>query len=327
MSVMTPMHAEDAPLTFLAAEADAGRRLDVFLADRTGVSRARIQRCIDDGDASVNGRPARASHRLRPGDAVECETPESVSTDILAEDLPLAVVYEDADLLVVEKPAGQVTHPAAGVTRGTLANALAYYLSADAPGRAAQRPGLAHRLDRDTSGVMAVAKTEFALESLADQFRTRTVGKRYVALTYGRVDAATGAIDAPLDRDRKNRLKMAVCAPGTGRAALSLYAVRRRYHEFTLLDVEIKTGRTHQIRVHCAHIGHPVVADALYGGGRENNVRDISLRRAIGALGRHFLHAAELRFAHPRTGAHLTFASPLPPDLVGFLAQLEAAES
>ncbi len=315
MSVHT---AED--IISLTIESEAvGKRIDAFLATRTGVSRTRLQRAIEDGDVTVNGQVVRSNYKLRDRDELDVELPAPVATTLVPQDLPLTILHEDAAVLVLDKPAGLVVHPAAGIADGTLANALAFHLSGDGPGETL-RPGLVHRLDRDTSGVMVVAKNDAALEHLADQFRARTVEKHYLALVYGRVAKESGTIDAPLGRDRKNRLKM--CVADDGRPSLSLYRVVRRLDEFTLLDVEIKTGRTHQIRVHCAHIGHPVVADSIYGEGRVNSIRHTEHRRGVAGLGRQFLHAASLAFTHPVSGERLRFESPLPPALEELLQKL-----
>jgi 23S rRNA pseudouridine1911/1915/1917 synthase len=222
--------------------------------------------------------------------------------------------------VVVNKPAGLVVHPSAGTPSGTLANALAYHFQ-QLPGTSV-RPGIVHRLDRDTSGLLVVAKTETALENLSDQFRDRSVYKSYVALVHGRVLSNTGKIDQPLARDRSNRTRMAVVRGG--RNALTLYRVRQTFDRFTLLDVELKTGRTHQIRVHLAWMKHPVVGDETYGGGRDNTIQDPRLRAGIRALNRHFLHAEKLGFKHPKTGEFVKFESPLPPELKDVLTRINA---
>src|SRR5437868_2977858 len=251
-------------LAFDVSEEDAGARLDSFLAARVrGVSRTALKRAIEDGDALVGGRAAKPSHKLRAGERVEVELPAPPTSELTPEDIPLDIVYEDDDVVVVNKPAGMVVHPAAGVRTGTLANALAYrfriadcglrndekpaVLNPQSAIRNPQsiRPGIVHRLDRDTSGLVVVAKTEEAHEKLADQFRAREVFKSYVAVVHGRVEKDSGLIDQPIGRDPRTRTRMAVVRGG--RAALSLYRVRTRYERFTLLDVEIKTGRTHQI--------------------------------------------------------------------------------
>jgi 23S rRNA pseudouridine1911/1915/1917 synthase len=224
----------------------------------------------------------------------------------------------------VNKPAGLVVHPAAGIQSGTLANALSYHFQQLPDSGAGVRPGIVHRLDRDTSGLLAVAKTEAALEHLSDQFRDRTVFKSYVALVHGRVQADTGRIDQPLAREASNRTRMAVVRGG--RSALSLYRVRQRFNRFTLLDVELKTGRTHQIRVHLAWLKHPVVGDETYGGGRDNTIQDAKLRAHVRNLGRHFLHAERLAFTHPQTNERVEFSSPLPPELTQLLTEIEVTE-
>jgi 23S rRNA pseudouridine1911/1915/1917 synthase len=341
-------------LTFEVSDEEAGARLDAFLAARiASASRTALKRAIEDGDVLVAGRAAKPSHKLRAGERVEVEElPAPAPTALTPEDIPLDVVYEDAEVVVVNKPAGMVVHPAAGVQSGTLANALAYRLrnadfglridegrasSADPAPSGAQpqdtanpqsairnpqslRPGIVHRLDRDTSGLVVVAKTAEAHENLSEQFRARTVFKSYVALVHGVVREEKGRIEQPLARDPRNRTRMAVARGG--RAALSLWRVRRRFERFTLLDVEIKTGRTHQIRVHLAWMKHPVVGDETYGAGRDKTLPDPALRARIASLGRQFLHAERLGFHHPRTGEWLSFTAELPRELQEFLDAL-----
>src|SRR5829696_9509517 len=300
----------------------AGIRLDAFLASQIeGWSRARLQRLIDSEDVLVNGTPSKASYKLREQDEVEVELSASPSESFSPENIPIDIVYEDETLLVVNKPAGLVVHPAAGTPSGTLANALAYHFQQLPDGGTGVRPGIVHRLDRDTSGLLVVAKTEAALENLSDQFRDRTVFKSYVALVHGRVAVSSGKIDQPLARDPSNRTRMAIVRGG--RNALTLYRVRRAFDRFTLLDVELKTGRTHQIRVHLAWIKHPVVGDETYGGGRDKTLPDPGLRARVAALGRQFLHAERLGFHHPSTGEWLGFTAPLPPELSEFLGALQ----
>ena len=320
-----PEVTETDALAFDAGEEDAGSRLDAFLAARVeGVSRTALKRAIEDGDVLVAGKPAKPSHRLRAGERVEVELPEPPATELEPEDIPLDIVYEDEEVVVVNKPAGMVVHPAAGVRSGTLANAVAHRLQTPQSAVSSQqslRPGIVHRLDRDTSGLIVVAKTARAHESLSDQFRARTVFKSYAALVHGVVKEDKGKIEQPLGRDPRNRTRMAVVRGG--RAALSIWKARRRFERMTLLDVEIKTGRTHQIRVHLASINHPVVGDETYGGGRDKNLHDPRLRSAVASLGRQFIHAARLGFHHPSTGQWLGFDAPLPPELAGFLEQLK----
>jgi 23S rRNA pseudouridine1911/1915/1917 synthase len=308
-------------LTFKIGPDDIGVRLDAFLASQIqGWSRARLQRLIENEDVLVNGKLSKSSYKLREHDDVEVELIAPATTSFAPEAIPIEIVYEDETLVVVNKPAGLVVHPAAGIHSGTLANALAYHFQ-QLPNASSVRPGIVHRLDRDTSGLLVVAKTEAALENLSDQFRARSVFKSYAALVHGRVNTDSGRIDQPLARDPANRTRMAVVRGG--RSALSLFRVGRRFNRFTLLDVELKTGRTHQIRVHLAWLKHPVVADDTYGGGRDNTIQNAKLRAHIRNLGRHFLHAEKLAFTHPETGERVEFHSPLPLELSSLLLEIE----
>ncbi|HEY0764967.1 MAG TPA: RluA family pseudouridine synthase [Pyrinomonadaceae bacterium] len=299
-----------------------GIRLDAYLASQIeGWSRARLQRLIENEDVLVNGKSSKPSYKLRENDEVEVELIAPPTDTFVPENIPIEIVYEDDTLVVVNKPAGLVVHPAAGMPSGTLANALAYHFQQLPGGGTGVRPGLVHRLDRDTSGLLVVAKTESALENLSDQFRDRTVFKSYVALVHGRVVSNSGKIDQPLARDPSNRTRMAVVRGG--RNALTLFRVRRAFDRFTLLDVELKTGRTHQIRVHLAWLKHPVVGDETYGGGRDNTIQEPRLRARVRSLNRQFLHAEKLGFTHPKTGEWVKFESPLPEGLTELLASLE----
>ncbi len=304
-----------------------GTRLDSFLAAiLTGTSRARIQRAIADGDILVNDRTVKASYRVRAGDCVQLELLEAAPIEAAPEPIPLEIVYEDDEIIVINKPAGMVVHPGAGVSSGTLANALIYHFGQLSQTCGTLRPGIVHRLDVGTSGLIVVAKSDRAHLNLAEQFEMRQVFKNYVALVYGRVVANEGSIDAPIGRDPRSRVKMAVRGVGEGRPAQTLYRVRERLKEFTLLELELKTGRTHQIRVHLAYIKHPVVGDSTYDRGRANTIKNAQLRAAIARLGRPFLHAAQLGFAHPTSGESLTFTAPLPAELQAFLEIARAAE-
>src|SRR5688500_4656689 len=317
---MRNVNADHENLTFKIGPDDVGMRLDAFLASQIkGWSRARLQRVIDAEDVLVNGKPSKPSYRLREHDELEVELTSPAITSFTPEPIPIEIVHEDDTLVVVNKPAGLVVHPAAGIHSGTLANALAHHFQ-QLPNASSVRPGVVHRLDRDTSGLLVVAKTEAALENLSDQFRARSVYKLYAALVHGRVQTDTGKIDQPLARDRSNRTRMAVVRGG--RSALSLYRVNRRFHRFTLLDVELKTGRTHQIRVHLAWLKHPVVGDETYGGGRDNTIQNPKLKSQIRSLGRQFLHAEKLAFAHPKTGERVLYQSPLPPELSNLLMEI-----
>ena len=310
---------------FQIAVEEVGSRLDAYLASQIeGWSRARLQRLIESEDVLVNGKASKPSYKLRADDEIEVELTAPPATTFAPEPIPIEIVYEDATLVVVNKPAGLVVHPAAGIHSGTLANALAYHFQQLPDSGAGVRPGIVHRLDRDTSGLLVIAKAEAALEHLSDQFRDRTVFKSYVALVHGRVNTDRGSIDQPLARDRSNRTRMAVVRGG--RSALSLYRVRQRFNRFTLLDVELKTGRTHQIRVHLAWLKHPVVGDETYGGGRDNTIPDAKLRAHVRNLGRHFLHAEKLAFTHPQTNQRVEFSSPLPSQLTELLTEIEVTE-
>jgi len=324
-------------INFQAADSDVGKRLDAFLAESIdGWSRARLRRLIDDGDVLVNEKAAKPSYKLRHGDEIEVELVVLQTAGFEPENIPLDVVHEDEFLAVINKPAGMVVHPGAGVTGGTLANALAFHFgfrnsdlrfenAGDEQSKIQNlksKIGLVHRLDKDTSGLMVVAKNEKVHEALAEQFQTREIFKSYVALVHGATRENSGRIDKPIARDRWKRTKMTVAA--NGRNALSLWKVRRRFEKFTLVDVEIKTGRTHQIRVHLASINHPVVGDETYNEGRDKTVANSEIKKAIQDLDRFFLHAERLSFTHPETGERLQFVSPLALELENFLTKLES---
>jgi 23S rRNA pseudouridine1911/1915/1917 synthase len=301
----------------------AGARLDSFLASHLSqISRTRIQRAIEDGDVLVGDHVVKASYRVRPGDRIEIDLPEPPPVELAAEALPLNVIFEDDDLIVVSKPAGMVVHPGAGIDSGTLANALVHHFNELSGKAGSTRPGIVHRIDKETSGLLVVAKNDRTHESLSDQFRDRQVFKMYIGLVYGRMSQERGEIEARIGRSRHNRTRMAVLRGGAGRTAHTVFEVAERFSGFTLLNVQIKTGRTHQIRVHLSHVGHPVVGDAAYGGGRENSIRDLEIKRKVAALGRHFLHSARLAFNHPRTKEWMQFESPLPAELSSLLEAL-----
>ncbi len=307
------------PITVLSEL--AGTRLDAFLASQLAdVSRATIHKAIQSGDCFVNNGIAKASYKVRAGDEIHLDLPEAAPLQATPENIPLDIVYEDDELIVVNKPAGMVVHPGAGVQSGTLANALVYHFNHLSKVNSL-RPGIVHRLDVGTSGLMVVAKTDRAHQHLASQFEARTTEKHYTALVYGAIKTDAGRIDEPIGRDPRNRVKMAVRPQG--RSAVTLYRVIERFADFTLLDVEIKTGRTHQVRVHLAHLKHPIISDPTYDGGRVNMVKEARLRKAIEKLGRPFLHAASLRFEHPN-GERLTFEVPLPEGLQQYLASLHS---
>jgi 23S rRNA pseudouridine1911/1915/1917 synthase len=298
-----------------------GTRLDVFLASMlAGRSRSQIQRLIKDGTVRVGGREARANQAVKAGQLVELEMPEPVEPALEAEALPLVVVYEDPDIVVVDKPAGMVVHPAAGHAGGTLVNALLHHVRDLSGIGGEKRPGIVHRLDRGTSGLMVVAKHDAAHEALARQFRDREVEKEYLALVWGEVMAGR-RIDEPIGRDPSNRKKMSARSRRSRSAVTRVTGAEHFGRVLTLASVAIYTGRTHQIRVHLSAIGHPVVGDALYGGVHRRVAGDI---RAVTHLDRPFLHAARLAFAHPADGRRLEFTSPLPADLQHVLDDIRA---
>ena len=319
-------HFDTPPLTFAITDPDAGERLDAFLAKHIeDWSRARLQRLIEDQAVLVNGAVSKPSHKLRANDQIEIELTPPPATEFVPENIPIDVVFEDEDLVVVNKPAGIVVHPAAGVSSGTLANALAFHFQQLATRGGEVRPGIVHRLDKGTSGLLVVAKTESAHENLSDQFRAREVFKSYVALVHGQIEKRNGQIDQPIARDPRNRTRMAIVR--NGREALSLFRIREAFDRFTLLDVELKTGRTHQIRVHLSWLKHPVVGDEVYGGGRDKTVSNPRVRGVIAKLHRQFLHSEQLGFRHPRTREALKFIAPLPSQLTTLLNLIRTTPS
>jgi 23S rRNA pseudouridine1911/1915/1917 synthase len=311
-------------LTITVPPERAGERLDSYLASQiTYTSRSQIRRAIDNGEITVDNRIVKPGHSIRPGEEIQIEMQATPPLEAAPEPIPLEIVFEDNEIIVINKPAGMVTHPGAGVASGTLANALVYHFTSIAhepPRRGgSSRPGIVHRLDAGTSGLIVVAKTDLAHLRLAEQFQSRTIFKGYQAMVFGSLRANEGRIEAPIGRHPRNRIKMAVRPDGCGRQALTLYRVVERFDHFTLLDLQIKTGRTHQIRVHLAHLNHPIVADSVYDGGRAKTLKSTKLRGAITKLSRPFLHASQLSFDHPKTGERLEFKLPLPEDLQSFL--------
>jgi 23S rRNA pseudouridine1911/1915/1917 synthase len=307
------------------AAGEAGERLDRWLAARVpALSRARLQALIASGDVRVDGRPARASARVKAGQSVEVEEPPPQAAAPAPEDIPLRVVYEDRQLIVIDKPAGLVVHPGAGTARGTLVNALLHRVSDLSGVGGVLRPGIVHRLDRGTSGLLVAAKDDATHHGLSRQFAARTVEKEYLALVLGRPRRAQASIESPIGRDPVHRKRMSTRAP-RGRPARTTYTVAEPLEGSALLRVRLHTGRTHQIRVHLASIGHPVAGDATYGGRRLPPSASTRLREAVAALARPALHAARLAFVHPATGARVAFESPLPEDLVRLRDRLRGA--
>jgi 23S rRNA pseudouridine1911/1915/1917 synthase len=299
-------------------------RIDRFLVSVLALSRSQIQRLIKEGCVLVAGKAAKANQAVKPGQEISIEVPELIDAAPAAEDLPLPIVYQDKDLIVVDKPAGMVVHPAAGHESGTLVNALLHHVDDLSGIGGEKRPGIVHRLDKGTSGLMVVAKHDRSHEALARQFAQREVEKEYLALAWGEVMAGR-RIDAPIGRDPSNRKKMASESAESNRMRRTRAAATRivRAEHFgrvlTLVQVAIHTGRTHQIRVHLSAIGHPIVGDALYGGVHRRVPGDI---RAVTRLDRPFLHAARLVFTHPADGRRMEFLSAMPADLQTVLDEL-----
>src|SRR5947209_5150987 len=303
---------------FTASAEDAGRRLDLYLASRLpDLSRTRIQELIDERRVRVNERLARRAQRIMPGDIVDIEILPRPPLRATPEEIPLNVLYEDEDVIVVNKPAGMVVHAGAGAARGTLVNALLHHFGKLSSLGGNLRPGIVHRLDRGTSGAMVVARNDVAHRLLAEQFRSRVVSKTYIALLHGRMSRDAGTIDRPISRDPQRRTRM-TARLGHGRAAQTDWRVLLRLGNFSLMEAEPRTGRTHQIRAHFAAAGHPLVGDTLYGAPRQVRAGGVSLN----PLGRVFLHAARLSFAHPRTGATIEVRAPLDPGLREYLKEL-----
>jgi 23S rRNA pseudouridine1911/1915/1917 synthase len=305
--------------TFDVPAESAGVRLDVFLTSVLGGhSRSSIQRLIKDGHVQVDGRAAKANQPMKTGQSVLVELPEPVDATPQAEALPLPIVYQDSDLIVVDKPSGMVVHPAAGHSSGTLVNALLHHVDDLSGIGGEKRPGIVHRLDRGTSGLMVVAKNDAAHEELSRQFHDREVEKEYIALVWGEVQAGR-RIDSPIGRDPANRKKMSAKARRSREAVTRIVKAEKFGVVLTLAHIAIHTGRTHQIRVHLSDIGHPVVGDPLYGGLHRRVPGDL---RAVTHLTRPFLHAARLVFTHPTEKRRMEFTSPLPDDLQRVLDEL-----
>ncbi len=312
-------------LSFVAGPDDAGRRLDLVLSARLDRSRSACAALIKQGMVRVDGRAAKAAHIVASGERVETTLPPPVEPSARPEHIPLAIVYRDDDIAVIDKPAGMATHPAPGSPRGTLVNALLAALGPLPAINGVLRPGIVHRLDKDTSGLIVVATSERAMRALSKAIAQREVRRDYVALVWGAPSSPSGVIDAPIGRDPTARTKFAVREDG--KRAVTRYRVAERFpigtdkrrraasesNEITLLALRLVTGRTHQIRVHCAAIGHPIVGDALYGPGRP----DLGVHRQM-------LHAARLSFVHPVTAEPMSFEAPLPSDFAALVERLRS---
>ena len=298
-------------LTTLTVDA-SGSRLDRYISDhRPDLSRAAVQRLIDEAQILVDQVARKASYRVQAGETIVVRVPPPEPATPRAETIPLDILYEDDDILVVNKPAGMVVHPAAGHMDGTLVNAILAHCPHLSIG-GVERPGIVHRLDSDTSGIIVVAKNDAAMRDLQAQFKSRRVHKTYLALVEGHVKPPRGKIDAPIGRDPKHRQKMTVVTRGKTRAAATIYQTLATLGGYTLVQVEPQTGRTHQIRVHLAFLGFPVVADKVYG--RRTRLKNAAQANALG-LTRQFLHAWKIAFTLPRDGREVSFTAPLPADL------------
>lgn len=296
-------------------------RLDQFLVSQLPEeSRSQIQNWIRKGYVKVNGCRVKTGYMTKHDDRIALAAPEFVSSEPYPEEIPLDILYEDSDLAVINKPSGLVCHPGAGIRSGTLVNALLHRMGPLQAGDP-MRPGIVHRLDKLTSGVMIVAKNNWAHRQLAQQFKNRQVKKEYVAVVYGHPIPSSGTIDVPLGRDLRNRKKISARSRHT-RTAITHYNVEERYGPICMLGICIETGRTHQIRAHLAQKGHPIVGDSLYGANRSRSLPD-KLASAAKELQRPFLHSRRLEFRHPRSGEMLSFISPLPSELKRFLAAID----
>lgn len=314
---------------FIVPEEDEGKRLDAFLSSNVGdVSRSAFQRLIDEGCVSVNGAAAKASQKLKAGEVIAYAVPDAKPSHTAAEELPLDVVYEDDDLIVINKPKGMVVHPAPGSPTGTIVNALLAHCKGLSTIGGEERPGIVHRLDKDTSGLMVIAKNDVTHRDLQRQIQARTATRKYLALVWGDPRFQQAEVDAPIGRHPADRKKMAVIKSDEhkSREATTDLRVVERFGPFTLLEAGLRTGRTHQVRVHTAYAGHPVVGDVVYSGDRRLGVghREFvaAVNQLIDELGGQALHAYYLSFEHPKTGVRLEFTAPMPKrmeDLVDYI--------
>ena len=299
--------------TYQVSAERAGTRADVLAAEVTGLSRSAVARLMEEGNITLEGKVLSKNTKLCAGDVLIVDLPEPEPTEALPEDIPLDIVYEDEDIVVINKPVGMVVHPAAGNPNGTLVNALLFHCGDSLSGIGGViRPGIVHRIDKDTSGLLVVAKNDAAHVSLSEQLKTHTVSRVYEAITLGNVKNDSGTIDAPIGRHPTDRKKMAVLR-GAGvhaREAVTHYTVVERFGSMTHVRCELETGRTHQIRVHMASLGHPLLGDGVYGGG---NTRFEAAHRAL--ITGQCLHAGRLRLIHPRTGEPMVFEAPMPQQM------------
>jgi len=308
-------------MKFIVTSEDAPQRLDVFLVSQLPeLSRSRIRALIDEGRVQVDGSARKPSHHVESGEVVTIEIPDELAPGVEPESIPLEVLYEDEDVAVVNKPAGMIVHPGAGVSSGTLVAALLHRFGGVAGLSSVGgplRPGIVHRLDKETSGVIVIARTDDAHRKLVEDFRDRLVQKTYVALLHGKIKGDAGTIALPVARDLRRRSRM-TARRREGRQARTDWRARLRFDRFVLVEADLHTGRTHQIRVHFSALGCPVVGDALYGAPRQERVGS----ELLAPLDRNFLHAARVAFAHPRTNRRIEVRAPLPPELTGYLVVL-----
>jgi 23S rRNA pseudouridine1911/1915/1917 synthase len=299
---------------YIVGADEQGLRLDVYLSQKDStLSRSQAKRLIEDGEALIDGKPVKASHHLISGEKISLRKPPPAPSEIVPEEIPLRILYEDEAIIVVDKPAGMVVHPATGNSRGTLVNALQFHCRSLSGIGGVMRPGIVHRLDKGTSGLMVAAKSDEAHRRLSEQFKNRLVSKHYAALVHGNIREDEGIVDMPVGRHPVERKKMST-ASRRGKAAVTRWKVLERFDGVTLLEAKIETGRTHQIRVHLSALGHPVVGDSVYGGSRRA-VEAPVLRALLKKLTRQALHACRLSFLHPVTGEKMTYESDLPGDI------------
>ena len=298
---------------YFVTEETAGDRIDKFLAEQyENLSRSFLQKLLKSGEVMVDGRPVKASYKVAEGDLISFEVPEAVEPEIVPEDIPLDILYEDHDVILVNKPKGMVVHPAAGHYTGTLVNALMFHCREDLSGiNGVLRPGIVHRIDMDTTGVLIVCKNDFAHNSIAAQLKEHSITRKYRAIVYGVIKEDEGTVDAPIGRHPVDRKKMSINEKN-GRHAVTHYRVLKRFSKYTYIECQLETGRTHQIRVHMASIHHPLVGDTVYGP-----------EKSPFHLQGQTLHAGVLGFIHPRTGEYMEFTAPLPQYFTELLQKLE----
>jgi 23S rRNA pseudouridine1911/1915/1917 synthase len=317
--------AQDGDFKFVVGSADTAKRLDTYLSQRTvELTRSQIKKLVQEQDILLNGLPSKPATRLRKGDVITGSIPPPRRLDVIPQDIPLDILHEDPWIIVINKPAGMVVHPGAGIASGTLVNALLFHCGDLSQINGVIRPGIVHRLDKNTSGVMVVAKNATAHDHLSAQFKARKVEKRYIALIHGEMTTSEGIIEAPLGRHPRERKRISIHTRKP-RSAITRWRVIRQFKGLSLLEVIPKTGRTHQIRAHLSSRGHPILGDPEYCKARwVEGLRDPEVRERIRTLKRQALHSERLGFIHPRTGEFMRFSASLPPDMaevIRFLSQ------